>query len=71
MLSPGEGCRITANTHTGIIANEYEGSPGEVTVEAGAVCEGNNTSNQAGGADFVSVTGGTFIGVAEERITRR
>ena len=35
----GEGCRITDNRPSGIIVSEN--SPGEVTVEAGAVCEGN------------------------------
>jgi len=34
----------------------------------GAVCEGNNTSNQAGDGDFLSISGSTFIGVAEELI---
>ena len=37
-------------------------------MEADVVCEGNNTSNYAGGGDFVSLGGGTFIGVAEELI---
>lgn len=66
----GQGFRITDNTNTGIAAWKTENGPGEVTVEAGVVCEGSNTSNHAFGADFVSASGVTFTGVAEELIRR-
>ena len=56
------GCRITGNAEGGTVASKYDGGPGEVTVEAGAVCEGN------GDKDFVSLLGGTLISVANEDI---
>ena len=39
-------------------------------MEAGVVCEGNNTGNSPIGANFLSHNGGTLIGVAEEIISR-
>jgi len=42
----GEGCQITDNTSAGIVAWKDEGSPAEVTVEAGVVCEGNNSNDR-------------------------
>ena len=49
-----EGCRITTNTRGGIMAIKTEEGPGELTVEAGAVCEGNTTNNNPVGGDFMS-----------------
>ena len=67
-LTLRKGCRITDNMRYGLISWGTGEGPAKVTVEDGAVCEGNNTSSTPNGSDFVTFGDGTFIGVAEDLI---
>jgi len=62
------GCAITAYTESGVYAWQDEGGPGEVTVEADVVCEGNNTGNNVNDGNCLARDGGMITGIAAEKI---